>query len=372
MRILFVTFNFNSTSISGGFVVSSRNFQSLKEIPQTQLIIEYPIKRKISKTRISRKFDKLKDLYIDFANLSFGGLDRKQELEIFELISLHRINVVFLDSSLLGNLAKHIKNKFESCKVITFFHNFEYLFQSEQIKFNRSYHLFYRKHLSYINEKNACIFSDYTIAINKRDQVALEKKYRTKISDVIPVSLKDDNSINKEKVGKENIPIGLFVGSNFYANRQGIIWFCKNVLPFVRMKLYVVGRGMNHLKKFNFDTTKIEIYDRVEDLEYYYYKSDFVVIPIFVGSGMKVKTAEALMYGKFIFATNEAVSGYEIGKECGIICNTKEEFVSALNSFNMNENVFNYSSRQLFLDKYSYEATLINFYNLFDKVMETE
>ena len=56
-----------------------------------------------------------------------------------------------------------------------------------------------------------------------------------------------------------------------------------------------------------------------------------VIAPIFDGSGMKTKVAEALMYGKRIIGTREAFSGYEdIAEEVGWVCNTKEEFVAAL------------------------------------------
>lgn len=40
-----------------------------------------------------------------------------------------------------------------------------------------------------------------------------------------------------------------------------------------------------------------------------------MVMPIFSGSGMKVKTAEALMYGKFLIGTKEAFEGYEIDEK---------------------------------------------------------
>ncbi len=39
---------------------------------------------------------------------------------------------------------------------------------------------------------------------------------------------------------------------------------------------------------------------------------DYIISPIFVGGGMKVKTCEALMYGKNIIGTSESFEGYDI------------------------------------------------------------
>ena len=58
-----------------------------------------------------------------------------------------------------------------------------------------------------------------------------------------------------------------------------------------------------------------------------------VIMPIFLGSGMKVKTTEALMYGKAIIATDEALTGYSIDGIDGIYkCNSAEEFIDAINN----------------------------------------
>lgn len=47
----------------------------------------------------------------------------------------------------------------------------------------------------------------------------------------------------------------------------------------------------------------------------YIYNADFLIAPIFEGSGMKLKTAEALMYGKTVFGTTEAFEGYDVDYE---------------------------------------------------------
>jgi hypothetical protein len=82
-----------------------------------------------------------------------------------------------------------------------------------------------------------------------------------------------------------------------------------------------------------------------------------MVMPIRFGAGMKVKTAEAMMYGNCIFASNEALEGYAVENTNGIYrCNSAEDYISALSKFFSNGNTINnefYEEvRGLFLEKY--------------------
>ena len=52
--------------------------------------------------------------------------------------------------------------------------------------------------------------------------------------------------------------------------------------------------------------------DLLDDLGEYYRNCDVVIAPIFEGSGMKTKTTEALMWGKYIIGTNESFCGFAI------------------------------------------------------------
>lgn len=107
-------------------------------------------------------------------------------------------------------------------------------------------------------------------------------------------------------------------------------------------------------------TEKISIYCDVPDLSIYFRKADFVVLPILSGSGMKVKTAESLMYGKYIIGTDEAFRGYEIDETIGRICNSAEDFINTINNIDLPFK-FNQASRALYEKKYSFDASLSKF-----------
>ena len=102
----------------------------------------------------------------------------------------------------------------------------------------------------------------------------------------------------------------------------------------------------------------IEVISDVPDLMPYIEQADIIVLPIFSGSGMKVKTCEALMYGKNIVGTKEAFEGYtaDYNRLCGL-CNTDEEFIACLNNIAAHPIPrFNTYARQIYLEHYSYQA----------------
>ena len=120
---------------------------------------------------------------------------------------------------------------------------------------------------------------------------------------------------------------------------------------------------MERLKAEETALRDIEVIGSVPDLTPYITEADIMILPIFKGSGMKVKTCESLMYGKNIIATDEALEGYEV--EQGVSawrCNTPEEFVQTITDFAQHPRPrFNQAARQCFLDKYSNE-TVANIY----------
>ena len=115
---------------------------------------------------------------------------------------------------------------------------------------------------------------------------------------------------------------------------------------------------------FNNLSDRVEIYGFVNDLSDYYKRARIIVSPIFHGGGMKTKTAEALMYGKYIIATDEALEGYKFEQSCMAGCNTVSEFVAAINDFKDDNSQIIPSARQLFQDLYSYSSSVIVIKNL--------
>jgi len=155
----------------------------------------------------------------------------------------------------------------------------------------------------------------------------------------------------------------MFLGTNFPANTKGLLWFVKEVFPHVDIRLQIVGKGMEKIKPQLPNNQNIELYGSVPDLNEFLENADLMILPIFKGSGMKVKTCEALMYGKNIIGTTEAFEGYEMDYNlAGGCCNTKSDFIKKIEDFISSPRPrFNTYSREIFLEKYSEQSVSVKF-----------
>ena len=267
---------------------------------------------------------------------------------------------IFIDRSIFGILAKTLKEAGYKGKIISSFQNIEVLYMDAKLP----KHLPFRSVLINLADKNdrwSCEYSDTVIVLNERDKAELLKRYGREAEVTIPVALTDKCAqMDFDKTAKTGErPLCLFLGSYFLANNEGILWFMQNVYPKVDVEVKIVGRGMAKLKEEQPELLRdIEVISDAPSLEPYFAEADMMVLPIFSGSGMKVKTCESLMYAKNIIATDEALEGYAIeeGKSAWR-CNTPEEFIACINDFAQYPRPrFNTDARQCFLEHYSNEA----------------
>ena len=359
MKVLFITDKDVNLVYSGAQVMTNRNYLSLCSIFGEENVDVLQLNFLSYKFKMQKILNVFR-LYNDFLNP-----------DIVDKIVQKSKNYksIILDFSIWGIISKKLKKNGYKGKIICFFHNVEFSYYWQENKFYSIVNLIKLFNI-FFNEKLSCKYSDTIIALNKRDAKYIFKYYNRKTENIIPISIPDANKNFNISCQKINLPIKLlFLGSYFWANEKGIIWFVENVLPFTNnIELTIAGNGMNQLKN-KIDTNKIILFDKVKDLKPLIDSADFFLIPIFHGSGMKVKTAEALMYGKNIIGTTEAFSGYNVEyNKVGALCNTKKEFIDFLNSSNINKfNRFNSYSRNQFEFKYSFKATLKQFENFLVK-----
>lgn len=353
-KILFLSASDLESKQSGGKQVSFRNYNLLQKNKKTDLVyFSRNLKKEIhEENKYVYKSTKNK-IHTFFNNLVLysGYLTNSSEKKVLKLLQKYEYSVIFLDTSNYGRIIKKINS---NIKIITFFHNVEYDYARERIKVDGFLYIpqFFA---SYYNEKLAVKYSDYCITLNSRDTRRLYEVYKRKSNLELPVTFEDKYSENTNNSLKEKDYI-LFVGSLFFANYHGIKWFVENVMPHINKKLLIVGKDFE-TKKSELTRKNVEIIGSVGDLTPYYLNASCMVMPIFEGAGMKVKTAEALMYGKTIYGTTEAFEGYEVEyNKIGGLCNTKEEFIEKIN--NDKNIVFNEYSRKVFLEKYSFESSI--------------
>lgn len=286
------------------------------------------------------------------------GVNRKICDAISLLIATGEVNKVFLDGSNLGLLAKVLATRFPRLQIIVFFHNVEARFFWGAFKRSKTLHSFSVLLANYLAERKSVRYAHKIVCLSSRDSRQLSSLYGRAATHVSAMSLRDTfPRYSDDSAQHLEEDFLLFVGGNFYANLDGIAWFVDNVVPRISIKTVVVGKGLEAIKDRLERTGNVDVVGAVDSLAPWYRDALAVIAPIFDGSGMKTKVAEALMHGKKVIGTPEAFSGYEdvIGK-VGWVCTTPQEFADAIAAAQSTKPAFLPELRSLYEQYYSFDA----------------
>lgn len=310
------------------------------------------------KQNLNDKFFSLKTDYLSNIDIS----------NIMEIIKKNETKIIIIDCSSMGVLCKKIKSFNKNIKIIIIHQHIECVFFFKLFYNSKNIKNLFIAFKMYINEFLSTKYSNKQILFTKKDLNIAKFLFRSKNPEVLPVAQPTagnydiiNNNFELQK------PYMLFVGgAGLLPNSIGILWFIKKVLPKIDLSLVVVGTGYEELIKKEFK--KVNFLGKVNDLSSLYENSEFVVAPIFSGSGMKTKVAESAGYGKTIFATNEAIIGYEkFEGKIFIKCQNKLEFIDNIKSYkqliNKKEKVI-----EIFTKNYSIEAMSLNFNKLINNL----
>ena len=194
-----------------------------------------------------------------------------------------------------------------STKVVNIFHDFHTM---QMFFYDKNFDCLGR---NFEEEVKLLQYYDRVLCISYDEKFLFEKFYPNKKFYWLPFFSESKFEISQKK----DIDL-LFIGySNIY-NYNSIIWFYENVLPLLdkKTKLYIVGKvgGMirendNVLYNKMLEDNVVFI-DYAEDLDELYAKTKIAIVPMFGGTGMKVKTVSAMSYGTPIVGTLAAVDGF--------------------------------------------------------------
>jgi len=297
---------------------------------------------------------------------------------IHSIIRKESISVVYIDNSVSGKLIYDLKNTYQDIKYIAFFHDIEIIKMADeahQTGFLRRLML----PVYFANEKLTAEYADATIVLNERDRLLYKQNYGGDPTGIVPVGVpsvkgKEDKGQHK---AYQKLQI-IFVGAEYAPNLMGLRWFLEKVIPLMdfEFELYIIGFHMEKYRsEFENKSACIKVVGTVDCLDEWYWNADVVAGPIFEGGGMKVKTAEAFMYGKHFVGCSECLEGYwedipEKFKFSKIYrCNKAEKFAYALKQ--LSERTFDkidFSIRNWAEGLYSYESIIGKYKAVFDTV----
>lgn len=165
-------------------------------------------------------------------------------------------------------------------------------------------------------EINSLNTYDLLVPITHRDALILKNLGNHKPYKVSPAGFdiekaKSDNS----KIDYRSL---FFLGSlDWIPNQEGLLWFIKRVWPRVIVKnpearFFIAGRNapnrlIRKITKYN----NIVILGEVEDAFEYMKNKAIMIVPLFSGSGMRVKIIEGMALGKVIVTTSTGAEGID-------------------------------------------------------------
>ena len=351
MKVLFIRYKKSKGIFEGGEQGTEEKFRALSAAVDNNIDTYYIHDENKKRT--------LKDYFHGvwyFPQGYFFGLTPRRVDEIIGLSP--KYDVIWIDRSIFGILAKKLKESDYRGKIIGFFHNVETVYFDAKL----SRRMPFRNLVLQCVDKNdrwTCQYCDKIVTLTSRDSDTINNLYQRKADKCIPILFRDKYHKDVYPEGMtDKKPLCTVLAAYFAPNNEGILWFVRNVLPKVDVKFRIVGKGMARLKEEQPELANIDVYSDVPDLAPYFEEADMMILPIFAGSGMKVKTCESLMYGKNILATDEALEGYQV--EVGVSawrCNTAEEFIACINEFVAHPKPrFNQAARDCFLENYSSTA----------------
>lgn len=112
------------------------------------------------------------------------------------------------------------------------------------------------------------------------------------------------------RVGNHDL---LFFSSEWSPNILGLRWFVDEVFPQIRRRFpdcrLVIGGSICQALEWLNDYSDVELLGYVEDPADFYQKGDIVINPTYSGAGLKIKTFEAMSYGKVVIAHPHSMDG---------------------------------------------------------------
>jgi len=265
----------------------------------------------------------------------YGSSDKFKE-KLIELLKNNRFDIVQLEGLYLAPYLNVIREN-SKAKVVLRAHNIEYEILERYAEWEKSLlkKLWLKIQARRLKKYELGVLNSFDgiVAITDRDaKIFKESGCRIPIH-VAPAGIEIENYNPSE--GKESDSL-FFIGAlDWFPNQQGIEWFLKNVWPrvyekFPNLKFYIAGRNP-HLWKFSKKISKfpnVELIGEVEDAREFMGSKGVMIVPVFSGSGIRVKIIEAMAMGKIVVTTSVGIEGIDYGcVNSVLIADTVDEFI---------------------------------------------
>lgn len=281
-----------------------------------------------------------------FISDRFISKDFKQELDY--LLKNESFDFIQIEGLYVLQYIKYIRQYFTG-KILYRPHNVEYLIwerNAVESKFiiKKIYLKSLSNRLKKLEIKHLNTY-DYLIPISNPDAYIFNKLGNIKPVNVSPFGLDLRNIKNHFIEQKSELEQSInFIGAlDWIPNQKGLKWFIDYCLPiilksFPEIKLNIAGRNSPKWLIRDFNHRNIQFLGEVKDAYEYMQNPGPFIVPLFSGSGMRVKIIESMSLQKAIVATSTAIEGINcIHNKHILIANNPEDFANSIISLLENE-----------------------------------
>lgn len=257
-----------------------------------------------------------------------------------EKIEKYSIDVIIIDYLRNAKYFDYLKKKYPEKKFIYNSHNAEFVNMEKEYSVNNQNNLI-DKMLAKIRlrniiewEKKIISESNKTLSISLDDIKELVNRYScNKDKFILSKPLIRFRQVKYEKdLEQFNFRLMIVGTMHWYALVNGIVWFVENVFAKLietqpRYVLYLVGANPcdEILRLGEKYKNNIVITGTVSSVEEYYELCDISIIPMFEGTGTKLKVLEAMCRGIPTISTTLAAKDYEV-ENAILIADSSQEF----------------------------------------------
>lgn len=257
--------------------------------------------------------------------------------ELVRLLNEKKFDVIQLEGLYLCPYIPVIR-KYSNALISYRAHNIEYEIWDRTAKLSNGLRANYLKNLSkrikrfeisYLNTY------DLLIPITDRDGQILDKLGNTKPKHTSQTGIDFASLVPTAK--KLEFPSLFHIGALDWApNQEGLIWFFDKCWPqihqeYPEVKFYLAGRNAPEWFERRIKLDGIEYLGEINDAYDFINSKAIMVVPLFSGSGMRIKIIEGMSLGKPIVTTDIGTEGIPTENENNIlIANNEEQFILAI------------------------------------------
>lgn len=304
----------------------------------------------------------------------------KKSIAFFEqLLRKIDFDIIHLDHTAMYSIGKWVSEKSKK-HVGLRLHNIEWLiwkrFLDVQPKLSPA-RIFLKQQINLLREKErqAIRFASVSFTCTENDrQRALEL---VPDANVLVASPGVDLNLWKIDEQTERNPREIVFATTYQwrHNVDGLLWYLENVHPIVvkeepKMILTILGKDPpNFLGRY----PNVNIVGYVDKVQPYYNRASIFVVPLFVGSGVRMRILEAMAMGLPIVSTSIGAEGIEASTEQGLfIANTAEDFARKILMLVRDPQIsrkYGKNARNFIEQNYSVEVTIKVIYDNYQKLL---